>query len=210
MPDVLSFRFLIPFLCCSMLLCVLALVLNRKASARSFVEDLGIFGVVGRPGAGKSYFLTHAALTAMGRGREVVANFSIEGAGRVDSWEEIMTAPRGALVLIDEFQLLWPSTTGHKAPMPVKAWLSQVRHLDQTIIWASQSEKDVGRFVRDRSRGIWLAKAARAVHTYKLFDPDCIHRRDARADSIVQLRRRPEVMAAYDTRELVTTVADWA
>ena len=187
---------------------VVALVGHRFQS-KSVLRGSGLYGVVGRMGAGKSYFMAKAATEARVAGRAVFANFDVVGATRFESWDEIVNLPDRSLVLIDEAGRWWPSESW-KVPIEVREWITHIRKQRQTVLWAAQDTKQVSRWLRDLSFGIWECKRWRSGHAYSLFDAGEFFRtRSPKPELRVVLRRSKRVMGAYDTFELVGSSVEW-
>ena len=177
--------------------------------SKAVLRGSGLYGVLGRMGGGKSYFMTKAATEAIAKGRPVYANFDVVGATRFESWSEILDLPDKALVLIDEAGRWWPSEAW-KVPTEVKEWVTNIRKQRQTVLWAAQDQKQVSRWLRDLSFGIWECKRFRSGHAYSLFDASEFFRsRSAKPELRVVLKRSKKVMSAYDTYELVASSVEW-
>lgn len=133
----------------ALVLIVVAMVGVRR-SLKSDVDRPGMWGIVGRMGSGKTYLQTHMAQHARASGRPVFANFDVDGATRIESWSEVLEVPAGsmsdgsmgALVLIDEMPLWWPSTAWN-CPPEVRAWCAQVRKRRITFVWTAQHQSHV-------------------------------------------------------------------
>jgi hypothetical protein len=61
-----------------LILVVVARVLHRGQNKREF-SDAGLYGVLGRMGSGKSYFLAFVAWLAAKQGRQIFANYELTG-----------------------------------------------------------------------------------------------------------------------------------
>jgi len=184
-------------------------LIGHRFQSKSVLRGAGLYGVIGRMGAGKSYFMTKAATEAIAARRPVFANFEIVGATRFESWDEILNIPDRSLVLIDEAGRWWPSEAW-KVPIEVREWITHIRKQRQTVLWGAQDTKQVSRWLRDLSFGIWECKRWRSGHAYALFDADDFFRsRRAKPELRVVLRRSKKVMSAYDTFELVGSSVEW-
>lgn len=117
--------------------------------------------------------------------------------------------PLGALEIIDEAQQWWPSDAW-KAPVAVRQWVTHIRKHGQTVLWGTQDRKNVSRWLRDLSFGIWEASRFRSGHAYTLYDPAVSPRRGVRRHELrVVLRRSAKVMRTYDTYEVIATGVEW-
>lgn len=193
----------------SLLMVLLANVLHRM-TAGSVTMDAGLYGVTGRMGRGKSYFLALAASWAFRRSRSVFANFELAGASLLTSWSEIVSVPDRSLVLIDEVQLWWASGD-HAAPIEVREWVTQLRKKKITCLWASQDVSFVARWLRLLSFGIWECRRLGRGHRYTLVDPSQAGRSPSQQKSLARfhVRRKRRVMALYDTLGLVSSSREW-
>lgn len=146
----------------------LASLLHRKQT-RDEVASSGLFGVVGKFGQGKSYFLVKLAYDALRSHRAVYSNFPVKGCTAVHEWSEILAIPPRSMMLIDEAHLWWPSSSWG-APVEVKAWITQLRHRRITVIWSSQSVTFVARWLRELSAGVYECKKIKRGHQYTLYE----------------------------------------
>lgn len=202
----------------------LASVLHRRQT-KGDLNAPGLFGVVGRMGGGKSYFLALAADRAKSSGRVVWANYAVEGCQRYSSWSEILGIPhcsvkgcvlgarlckdnRGPMLLMDEVHLWFPSEAW-KAPVEITALLSQLRKLKVTMLWASQHEAHVGKRLIRLSFAFWKCEHFRRGHRYTLFDS--VGYGTAKQERLARMNvvRKQDVMASYDTYEIVQSSVEW-
>ena len=162
-----------------------AAVLHRKQT-KGDLNAPGLYGVVGRMGGGKSYFLALAAWIAKAAGRPVYANYDIAGATRYRSWGELLSMAhckvegcrlgarvceknRGPMIVMDEVHLWFPSEAW-KCPVEITGFLSQLRKLKVTMLWASQHEAHVGKRLIRLSFGFWKCEHYRQGHRYTLYE----------------------------------------
>ena len=191
-------------------LVVVARVLHRSRSKSEFL-DAGLFGVTGRMGGGKSYFLAYVASLAFKSGRLVYANFPLKGAEQFTSWVQIVNVPERSLVLIDEAHLWW-SSRQWRTPVEVESWITQLRKRRVTVFWASQTGRSVARRIRDLSFGIWECTRYKAGHLYTLYEPiqagrETVQKRPHLARMTIVRKRA--VMALYDTYAVVGSSQEW-
>jgi len=196
----------------AMLVALVAIVVGmlgqRRVMARDWISP-GMYGVVGRMGGGKTYLMAHAAHLARAAGRPVYANFGLEGAEPLRSWDDVLAVPRGSMVLVDEVHLWWPSRA-YQAPPQLEAWCSQVRKLDVTFLWSSQDWSFVSKRLRHLTFGAWKARRIKGTsHTYAMYEGSSVERVRAEPVSKLVLRRLPEVEASYDTLEVVEASCAW-
>lgn len=148
--------------------------------------------------------------------RAVYANFWVDGAQPIAGWADVVGLPfgakkdgtTGALVLIDEAQLWWPSTAWN-APPYVKAWCSQVRKRRQTVVWSSQHQTHVAKRLMQLTFGVWRARIVSGMHVYTLFEPSEFGKESAKHQARVKYKRQAAVMASYDTEEIIQPACDW-
>lgn len=120
---------------------------------------MAIEGLIGRPGAGKSYELTRRALAEADRDRMVFANYAIAHPNVYTfTPDQLMDLPPG-LVVIDEAHLWFPARMSLKLPMSWLSGMSQTRKKGWDLIWAAQHESRVDRVVRDVTSWMWLNSA---------------------------------------------------
>ena len=197
-------------------ICV-AIPLHRRQTRRE-VTAPGLWAVVGRMGAGKTFFMAWCAVRALSEGRVVFSNFRLRGSvpfsewsesgGRVvlvRSWSEVLAAPDGALVLLDEMHLWWPSDA-KRVPVSLAAWLSQLRKRRLTVVWSSQDWAFVGRRVRRLTFGVWEGQPLGGRSVYSQYPPqgyDQSFRSRPKRSARMVLRHSRAVREIYDTREIV-------
>lgn len=192
----------------AVLILVVFALLNFRHDKTKAVP-FGVWAVLGRPGAGKTYFATRMAIDAQKMGRGVVANYAIEGAKRADSWDELMErAEQGDLVIIDEAQTWWPSSAPF-APPHIRAWLAQVRKRDLTILWTAQAWERTSRGLRHLTRGVWTSSAVAGAHRYKLYDGAEYGHRGVTPLRTLTLKRSKKYEQSYDTKELLDAGCVW-
>ena len=181
------------------------MLLSRR-STKAQALHAGLYGVVGRMGAGKTYFMTYRGLQALEVGRLVFANYGFEGAERVRTWDEVISAPDGSLILLDEVHLWWPSAEWNVHP-ELAAWCSQLRKKGITCFWSSQHDSFVSTRLRRLTFGYWEGRRFRSGHRYELFDAHGFHTSTKRVKLATHyVKRSQAVMDAYDTLELVEPV----
>ena len=183
--------------------------LNR-VTAGSVLKDPGLYGVTGRMGSGKSYLLALAAWWAMRARRQVWANYPLRGAHAYENWSEMLAAPDGALVIIDEAHLWWASGD-HDAPVSVKSWITQLRKRRITCLWASQDFDFVATWLRKLSFGVWECTNTRGTHRYTLVHPRHAGRDPKYQKSMARFRtrRRKKIEHLYDTTLTVGASREW-
>jgi Zonular occludens toxin (Zot) len=203
----MALRYLVPVMAVGGLLIVVASFAHRRQTKGDFGAP-GLYGIRGRMGAGKSYLLAHVGVFARKAKRAVYSNFTLSGAERYSSWAELLVVPEGSVVLMDEAHLWFPSEAW-RCPVDVMAWLSQLRKRGITMLWASQHEEFVGRRLRRLTFGYWRCRNYRAGHQYTLFDAEGFGTAKEKRLARMYVKRKAEVMAAYDTKEIVGASVEW-
>jgi hypothetical protein len=210
----------------------------RRRQVHTDAASAGLFGVTGRMGGGKSYFLTYVAAKAISKGRPVFSTFEISGAHLIPTavegapvvpwdgvplsvdellasgfkgWQFIIRVPAGALVIVDEAHGWWPSQAWN-APVDVRMWISTLRHRGISVFWGTQWVNAVARWLRELSFGIWECEHFKKGHRYTLYDPRLIAGKVGTRPylSRVILIRKPEIMAMYDTHNIVSSNVEWS
>jgi hypothetical protein len=193
------------------------LSLLHRGQNRAEWDNPGLYGVVGRMGAGKSYLLAYIGQAAVRAGRPVYANYELAGAERYRGWGEVLDIPPGdpadrstwPVVLLDEVHLWW-SVEMWRAPGEVMAWASQLRKQKITVFWASQHENFVSKRLIRLTFGIWTCVRYRQGHQYTMFDGATFMTPSKRERlTRMYVKRSRDVMAAYDTNEVVQGSMEW-
>lgn len=109
-----------------------------------------IEGVVGFPGAGKSYYAVHRALKELRKKRPVYANFDMPGVMKITPSTMFDIQP-GAFVIIDEAQIWFGSRGWKDFGDDMTAFFSQTRKMQYTLLWISQDLSTVDKIIRDRT-----------------------------------------------------------
>ena len=191
-----------------LVLIVLGLLLHKKSMQGDFMRP-GLFGITGPFGSGKGYLGACAAVKALEVGRPVFSSVSIRGGTLVSSWDEVVAVPDGSLVVLPEVDLWW-NATEKEGPGDLEQWVKQLRHHGITVLWDSQHFSFVNTKFRKLTTGVWEASRQGRFHRYRLWWGTAYERRKGKPDSEVRLRRRADVMAAYDTHEDVVRHSDWS
>lgn len=161
-----------------------------------------IEGWIGRPGSGKTYTLTARALSERARGREVFANYPIDGCWTFGA-DDLLDLPPG-LIVIDEAHLWFPARKAMALPPSWLAMLSQTRKNGWDLIWSAQHETRVDRIVRDISNWMWLTtawfgpKGRPRMFKTECFEPESF-RKPGKAVEVKWYPRTNKVCRSYDT-----------
>lgn len=197
----------------------------HRKQTKGDLQAPGLYGVVGRMGGGKSYFLALACFDAVASGRPVYANFAVDGGLRYRNWQEVLEIPhcadegcklgartckdnRGPMLVMDEVHLWFPSHAW-RCPDEVTGLLSQLRKLKVTMLWASQHEAHVGKKLIRLSFAFWKCEHYKRGHRYTLYD--AVGFGTAKQEKLARMNvlRKSAVMASYDTHEIVQTSVEW-
>lgn len=96
----------------------------------------------GMPGQGKTYLMTRLAMKHMKKGKEVWANYPLEGAKRWSQVKDLFEI-RDATILIDEAGLVAPSGFWKDIPFEVMAHWRQHRHKGVNVWYTAQDLRDI-------------------------------------------------------------------
>jgi hypothetical protein len=234
-PNPFSWRSTLPIVAvalgASALMFIAAGMLHSMEYKKS-VALYGLYGVTGKFGRGKSYFLAWLAYDAMKRGRQVYAikadppQFNDDKRPMIggkkgtklsrpvielEDWQQIISVPDGSLVLLDEVQLWWRAAD-RAAPVEVQQWITQLRKHDITVVWASQFSSNVSPWLRKLSFGIFDCAKFRKGHRYLLYECHMMrgeHLARCKSESAVYLRRSKSVQEFYESKAFVTTGVEW-
>jgi zona occludens toxin (predicted ATPase) len=170
-----------------------------------------IEGVVGFPGAGKTYYALNRALKEIKKGRPVYANFSIDGAMKITP-ESLFDVEPGALVILDEAQNWFGSRNWKMFGDKYMEFFSQTRKKQYTLLWISQDVSSVDKMIRDRTHLIHETQAMWAgffghplyfrIQSY--YGAKNLGKERFWASTSWSWFRK-SVAEAYDTREIVTS-----
>jgi hypothetical protein len=115
-------------------------------------------GICGLPGSGKTYFLAKQGLEAIKKGREVYANFKLEGAHYYTDLMTLAKTVRKGVILVDEINLLCPSRWWDQFPPELAYFWSQTRKFELDIYWSAQHIDRVDKIIREISNWVWQVK----------------------------------------------------
>lgn len=207
---------------------ILGSFLHKSQTKQEFTQP-GLWGIVGFFGSGKSYLMTWAARQAqkqtlcMVRGwsvavqeemvseadrknkRPIYANYRVRGTIPVNSWQEILQAPWGSVILIDEAHLWWPSYVWDVDPS-LEKWASQVRKHGYTVLYTTQDYTFLSKRLRRLTAGVWEGSPFLKGHKYCLYKAsgfDQFRQKRPKPDAKMNIRRRKSVMSMYNTLEIV-------
>lgn len=163
-----------------------------------------IEGYIGRPGSGKSYTLTDRALRERAKGKEVFANYAIDGCWTFTP-DQLLDLPPG-LIVIDEAHLWFPARGSLNLPPSWLAGLSQTRKNGWDLLYAAQHETRVDRVLRDVTSWMWLCSAWFKWNGHPVmfksvsYEPE-FFRRDKKAMTTHRAFFDRKTAAGYDTME---------
>lgn len=165
-----------------------------------------IEGIIGRPGAGKSYWMTKKALETADRDRLVFTNWGVKHPNcYMFTPDQLLDLPPG-LVMIDEAHLWFPARMSLKLPMSWLGGMSQTRKKGWDLVWAAQHESRVDRAIRDVTSWMWLCSAWFSYNDHPVvfaqtsWEPEFFRRPDRRQTRRIHLFSN-RVARAYDTFE---------
>jgi hypothetical protein len=165
-----------------------------------------IEALIGRPGSGKSYWLTKRVLEAADRDRLVFTNYAVAHPNVfLFTPDELLDLPPG-LVVIDEAHLWFPARMSLKLPMSWLAGMSQTRKKGWDLLLAAQHESRLDRAVRDVCSWMWLCRAWGSwdghpmVFSASSWEPEFFRREDRRFTRSFHFFDR-RVAEAYNTFE---------
>ena len=127
-----------------------------------------------------------------------------------ENWAQIVDAPMGSMVLIDEAQSWWRSTD-FASPAVVEEWITRLRKRRITCVCASQDFSLLGRFLRILAAGVWECRRTGSIHRYTLVDTSQVGKslKTQKTMARFRCRRKKRVMALYDTFEAVAGSREW-
>lgn len=99
------------------------------------------------PGAGKTYLMMRKGLKYMKKGRQVYANFPLEGAVQFKQLTEVFEVSN-AVILIDEAGLVLPAQAWKDIPHEVMSYWCQHRHQGVELYYTCQNFKQVANGLR--------------------------------------------------------------
>lgn len=160
--------------------------------------------VVGLRRQGKTLFVCKRASDAIAAGRIVYANFAIEGGHLIETWRDVILAPRGALVLLDEVHQWCPARAGSSL-RPAAGWyVAQCGKLDHEVYIIAQHENQVAGIVRDQVNEIIECKLhPLRGHRASSYAPHTFRKKAARPLWTWYYSHKGGAAKVYDTKALV-------
>lgn len=170
-----------------------------------------VVGIVGRMGSGKSYRAVMMAEQRLKDGVDVVSNFKLEldpdeypGVWRpFQGWDQFADL-KDAVVIIDEAQLVAPSSSHAHFPMVAKMGMSHARKNGLDVYWISQHEDRVNRTLRDLTTSMILCESYFNGTFFRAVEwaPEDFRKRKKHV-SKQWYRRRSAISDLYSTSELI-------
>lgn len=160
-------------------------------------------GFVGLPGSGKTYWLARKGLEAIKEGKSVYANFSLTGAIRFTTLNELKGVRKG-VILIDEINLSAPSRLWNKLPAWLLYFWSQTRKFQLDIYWTAQNMDRVDKVVREISNFVWYFKQLPfGFHWARKFQPEEVNKtiRDCLEHKLFRIDKK--IYMHYNTYEII-------
>lgn len=146
-----------------------------------------IIACIGANGSGKTLCaVTRYAAPALRRGKEVVANFTIEGGRKLRDHREIPELTN-CLLILDEISAAFPSRGSHTMPPEIVRTLNQLRKVGVTVVWTAPSWKRADTVLREVTGRVILCRGYLGPKPKVCMDgdctePDCTIRRHQRRD----------------------------
>lgn len=172
-----------------------------------------ITGFIGLPGSGKTYLLARQGLKDIADGKEVWANFKLEGAKHFHKLSDVVAILQVRLlrkekinmtILIDEINLSFPSRMWQKIPGWVLYFFSQTRKFGLDIYYTSQAIDRVEKVIREITNYCWVCKTFFfGWHIAHLIQPEDVDKQNKEVFETDYFRIKPEVYEKYDTYEVL-------
>lgn len=163
-----------------------------------------IRGFVGRPGAGKTYLLTHLGSREVMRGRRVFANYEMRGT-EFFTPDQLLDLPPG-LVILDEAHLVFGARNAMRLPPSLLMQMSQTRKAGWELWWSTQHERRVDSVIKDVTNVMtvvrpWLSNGDHP-RFFQLVDYEPEFMRQKGKDLWkTWVKFDPKIAALYDTHE---------
>lgn len=208
---------------------ILAQLGHASETKHNFMQA-GMYFIVGRMGAGKTYLMTWAAFHAHKRKLEIFTNvsslqyksgLSVNGnpPGMLRNWEDVMalqalakelksTQWRPIVVLLDEVHLWWRSYEW-EVDSDLEEFFSYLRKIGILLLGTTQDWAFMSKRLRRLAYGVWEGKPWVHGHKYSLYTPggfEMFSRGRPKNEGQLYLIRRKKIMKTYDTREIVKSV----
>jgi len=113
-----------------------------------------IYGIVGKPGSGKTYLAVKMAIDSLKKGVPVFSNLHIYGARYGSSMIEFLKVKKG-LIVLDELNVEAGSRNIKYLPPPVYRQWSQHRHRGLNIIWTAQTIQRIDIIMRELTNEVY-------------------------------------------------------
>lgn len=135
-----------------------------------------IEGIIGKPGAGKTYVMTTWILEAVARYErglkrgtdpaklhQPFSNYNVKGAYKltVDMLLHPEALPFGAELFVDELQMWLPSRAFQDVPIEIFRIFSQGRHCGIDLAYTVQHERRIDRIVRELTTYLYMTQAVK-------------------------------------------------
>lgn len=113
-----------------------------------------IYGITGKPGAGKTYLAVDMAIKAMKKGVPVYSNLHIFGARYASSIINFLNVKKG-LIIIDELNVEAGARNIKYLPPHVYRQWSQHRHRGINLIWTAQTINRIDIIMRELTNEVY-------------------------------------------------------
>lgn len=192
------------FAAIALLWCVSWLLFGRLGGVKFRPGYLTL--VVGLRGGGKSLFVARLIAERLSKDVQVVANFTVSDprAIRMRDWEDVILAPYGSMVVLDEASVWAGARAGSSLRPAAMFYVSQSRKLGHEVWIISQHENQIAGGVRDQANEIVSCeKWGFGWHRAKSFAPHEFRKKDAKTIWAWWYRPNGRAIEVYDTLDLV-------
>lgn len=171
-------------------------------------------GFTGLPGSGKTYYLAKLGIEALKDGRQVYANFKLEGAQYFQDLSEVFSVRKG-VILVDEINLVCASRFWNKFPPELAYFWSQTRKMELDIYWTAQHIDRVDKIVREISNWVWYLRwfglrnkknsdyKTTFFYRARCYLPEQINKEKKQVFDSRYFRTKKEIYSKYNTYEMI-------
>lgn len=161
--------------------------------------------VVGLRGHGKSLFVARLIAERLRAGVPVYANFTVNGGvERMVDWRDVILAPRGSMVVIDEGSQ-WVGARAGSSLRPAASWyVAQCRKLDHEVWIVAQHENQIAGIVRDQiNEVVECKKVANGKHRAASWAPHDFRKKAAKPLWSWWYSPKGPAIKVYNTKDLI-------
>lgn len=174
---------------------------NGKLPARDGYLSL----VVGLRRHGKTLFVCRLIHDRLSAGLPVYANFTVSGgAHKMESWRDVILAPRGSVVVLDECSQWCGSRAGSTMRPAARWYIAQFGKLEHEVYLIAQHESQVaGEVVAQVNEIIECKRMPKQRHRATSYAPQDFRKKDARPQWAWWYDRKGGAVTVYNTLDLV-------